>query len=354
MKNKKSVITSAEIQPKTKKKRSKAKSLIPLLIILLGACVLLYPAMGNVISYCQQMNVVAEYEKQVSEMKSKDIEIQKKLAIEYNQNLGQIVVNDPFADLESSAPSTEVTQPTEEQDPDDYFEMLTISNNNVMGFIKIPDIKLTCPIFHGTSEAQLQVGVGHLQGTSLPVGGLGSHCVITGHTGIPGNMLFTDLDKLEVGDKFYLHILDEVLAYEIDQINIVEPQDTSKLQIERDNDLCTLVTCTPYGINSHRLLVRGVRTEYVDFEDEYEAETVLTTDSDGNIISKPVDSDMINIFGILIPKWVLWVMIPVGAILIAFIIFVILRKRKRSKESSKRLIDKDEQRNQNQEENNKE
>lgn len=356
MKNKKSAITNAETQPKTKKKRSKAKSIIPLLIILAGACVLLYPAMGNVISYYQQMSVVADYEKQIAEMKSEEIELQKKLAIEYNKSLGQIVVNDPFADLEESTPATEVTQPTEqeEEDPDKYYEMLTVSNDNVMGFIKIPDIKLTCPIYHGTTEAQLQVGAGHLQGTSLPIGGLGTHCVITGHTGIPGNMLFTDLDKLEVGDKFYLHILDEVLAYKVDQINIVEPQDTSKLQVERDKDLCTLVTCTPYGINSHRLLVRGVRTEYVASEDEYEAETVLITDSEGNIVSKPIDSDMINIFGILIPKWVMWVIIPVGALLIAFIIFVIIRKRKRSKQGSKRLIDKGEQRNQKQEENDKE
>ena len=130
-----------------------------------------------------------------------------------------------------------------------------------MGYIEIPVIDVMLPIYHGTKESVLQIAVGHLDWTSLPVGGAGSHCVLSGHRGLPSARLFTDLDKLKVGDVFMLHVLNEILTYEIDQILIVEPQDTDPLLIEPGKDLCTLITCTPYGINSHRMLVRGHRIE---------------------------------------------------------------------------------------------
>ena len=158
-------------------------------------------------------------------------------------------------------------------------------------------------------------------------------------------MLFTDLDKLKVGDKFYLHILDEVLAYKIDQIKVVEPNDTTDLQIDRQKDYTTLITCTPYGINSHRLLVRGVRSEYIPGEDNYESGTITTTDENGNVITKRVDggSDEVNIFGLLVPLWVLWLMIPLVALILILIIVIIVRRKLRKKRSAEVLADENEE-----------
>ena len=130
-----------------------------------------------------------------------------------------------------------------------------------MGYIEIPRIKCSLPIYHGTDEAVLQIAVGHIAGTSLPVGGEGSHCVLSGHRGLPSAKLFTDLDQMGEGDLFMLHVLDETLAYEVDQITVVLPEEVNDLELVKGEDYCTLVTCTPYGINSHRLLVRGRRTE---------------------------------------------------------------------------------------------
>jgi len=130
-----------------------------------------------------------------------------------------------------------------------------------MGYIEIEKIGVNLPIYHGVSEAVLQVGAGHIEGSSLPIGGIGTHCIISGHRGLPSAMLFTDLDKLEIGDVFLINILDETLTYEINQILTVEPDQVDSLEIDKDKDLCTLVTCTPYGVNSHRLLITGTRVE---------------------------------------------------------------------------------------------
>ncbi len=144
---------------------------------------------------------------------------------------------------------------------DEYNSLLNVGGNGIMGYIEIPEQKIILPIYHGTSEAVLQIAVGHLDWSSLPVGGTGTHCVMSGHRGLPSAKLFTHLDELVEGDTFVVRVLDEVFTYEVDQILIVEPEDVSALTIEPGNDLCTLVTCTPYGINSHRLLVRGHRIE---------------------------------------------------------------------------------------------
>lgn len=139
-----------------------------------------------------------------------------------------------------------------------------VAGNGIMGYVEIPAIDVELPVYHGVEDTILQVAIGHIEGSSLPVGGPDTHCVVSGHRGLPSAKLFTDLDQLEAGDLFLLHVLDETLAYEVDQIHIVEPEDTSLLEIEEGQDLCTLVTCTPYGINSHRLLVRGHRVETPD------------------------------------------------------------------------------------------
>ena len=147
------------------------------------------------------------------------------------------------------------------QEDELYRGILSTDDNGMMGYITIPELRLKLAIYHGVDESVLQVGIGHIEGSSLPVGGDSTHCVISGHRGLPSAKLFTDIDKLVVGDVFMLHVYDEMLTYEIDQILIVEPEDYSALAIEEGKDYCTLVTCTPYGINTHRLLVRGHRVE---------------------------------------------------------------------------------------------
>ena len=142
-----------------------------------------------------------------------------------------------------------------------YESILDVTGTGIMGYIDIPKLRISLPIYHGTDETVLQIAIGHLEGSSLPIGGEDTHCVISGHRGLPSAKLFTDLDLMETGDCFQLHVLDETLTYEVDQIRIVEPNDMANLMIEKGKDYCTLVTCTPYGINSHRLLVRGHRVE---------------------------------------------------------------------------------------------
>ena len=151
-------------------------------------------------------------------------------------------------------------QPTEAEQ-ERYESLLNISGNGIMGYIEIPAIGVSLPIYHGVEDTVLQIAIGHIEGTSLPVGGPGTHCVVSGHRGLPSAKLFTDLDQLVEGDVFLLRVLDEVLTYAVDQIHIVEPHEVDLLEIQEGQDLCTLVTCTPYGINSHRLLVRGHRIE---------------------------------------------------------------------------------------------
>ena len=191
---------------------------------------------------------------------------------------------------------------TDEQ-KEQYNQLLNVGGNGIMGYIEIPSIGVTLPVYHGTSESVLQVAVGHLEWTSLPVGGESSHCVVSGHRGLPSAKLFTDLDKLAEGDVFIFRILDEILTYEVDQILIVEPDQTDALQIQAGKDLCTLVTCTPYGINSHRLLVRGHRVE-----NAAEAKVVRVTADAVQIepvIVAPVVAApllLILLIGVMIPK----------------------------------------------------
>lgn len=321
-----------------RKKHSKIPIIISIILILSGILVLLYPSVGNVISYFQQRGIVDEYERTIAEMTKSDNSAQKKIAAQYNDSLGQIAVQDPF----STERKIESVDP--KQDSDDYYTALNIGQQNIMGYIKIPKISISIPIYHDATEVQLQKGICHLKGTSLPIGGLGTHCVLTGHTGVPGNMLFTDIDKLEIGDRFYLHILDDVLAYEIDQIKVVEPSDTRELRIDRQQDYCTLVTCTPYGINSHRLLVRGVRTQYTQGEDDYESSTVVITDEDGNTVIRHVADagNKVNVFGVSVSKMLMRLIIRVGLLCVVITAIVIVIKRKKSKNSEKCIGDSNE------------
>lgn len=321
-------------EKKEKKSGQKNLWLFKILIIvvfLFGIALLVYPSLGNIISCVQQQQVVEEYEKQIAQMYEKDIEMQKDLAVKYNKSLSQITLQDPFENID------EPTEAESKQSLDSYFDMLSVGGQNMMGYIKIPKISVSLPIYHGASEAQLQKGVGHLNGTSLPVGGEGTHCVLSGHTGVPGNMLFTDLDKLEIGDRFYLHVLDEVLAYKVDSINVIDPDDTSKIKIEPGKDYCTLLTCTPYGINTHRLLVRGERTAYTEGEDDENVDVIEVTDADGNVVETRIaPKDYIEIFGLRIPNWVAYVLIPILSFLLILLVLIIVRKRNREKDEEEK------------------
>lgn len=234
-------------------KKGKLSSFILILIFLVGLSLLLYPSVSDYWNSLHQSRAIAQYAEQVAEL---DRDLYDQLwadAARYNQSL-----------LQKAACFVLSGEEREE-----YESLLNVSGNGIIGYIEIPSIGCSLPVYHGTDEAVLQIAVGHLEWSSLPVGGESTHCVISGHRGLPSAKLFTNLDQLVEGDLFMLRVLDEVLTYEVDQILIVEPQDTSALRIEEGQDYCTLVTCTPYGINTHRLLVRGRRVDNIE-----EAKTV--------------------------------------------------------------------------------
>ena len=225
--------------------RKHASTMILILILVVGLSLMLYPSLSNWWNEAHQSRAIAAYSQEVSKLDENRYDELWQQAWEYNRSL----VGRENAYLLDDSQKAE------------YERLLDVSGMGIMGYIEIPSINVSLPIYHGTEESVLQVAVGHLEWTSLPVGGESTHCVLSGHRGLPSAKLFTDLDRLVVGDRFRLGVLDQVLTYEVDQILIVEPQDTEALLIEEGKDLCTLVTCTPYGINTHRLLVRGHRVE---------------------------------------------------------------------------------------------
>lgn len=213
------------------------------LIFLTGVGLLVYPTFSDYWNSLHQSQAIVNYVENITNIDNEHYDVLWADAVAYNKDLSEKGINWLLSDEEKEA----------------YNEYLKIDDTGVMAYIDIPIIECSLPIYHGTDEAILQVAVGHIEGSSLPVGGAGSHCVMSGHRGLPSAKLFTDLDKLVEGDTFMIHTLDATLTYEVDQIRIVEPTDLSDLQIEEGKDYCTLVTCTPYGINTHRLLVRGHR-----------------------------------------------------------------------------------------------
>lgn len=221
------------------------KTLLIVTLAIVGTCVLLYPLVNTLINNYNQSYVSQEYSKSVQALSKSDSEAELERAHAYNESLISGVITDPFA---SNVVNVHVSD-------DAYKDLLDV--NSVMGILSIPKIDLKLPIYHGTSDDILDEGVGHLYGTSLPVGGEGTHAVLTGHRGLPTATLFTDLGELEEGDIFSVSVMGETLTYQVDQIKVVEPNDTRDLQIVQGEDYVTLLTCTPYGINTHRLLVRG-------------------------------------------------------------------------------------------------
>lgn len=224
-------------------KKGTFSTVILILVLLLGLSLLLYPSFSDYWNSLHQTRAIATYSEQVATLDTDKYQHIWDDALAYNESL--------------HGRSNEYLLSEEQQAL--YEQQLNVSGDGIMGYIEIPEIGVILPIYHGTSESVLQVAVGHLEWTSLPTGGEGTHCVLSGHRGLPSAKLFTDLDQLQEGDVFLLRILDELMTYEVDQILIVEPDETDALLIEKGRDLCTLVTCTPYGVNSHRLLVRGHR-----------------------------------------------------------------------------------------------
>ena len=223
--------------------------MICLSFALIAVGITLYPLVSNLISETNRSIIETKYSKAVEQMDDSERIHARMDAQAYNATL-------------RSATDNLYTKEAQQKAADSYESLLNIRGDGIMGYVDIPILGAELPIYHGTSEETLDRGVGHLLGSSLPVGGTGTHCVLTGHSGLAGQRMFSDLNKLQKGDVFYLKILDETLAYMILDINTVLPEDTSMLAIDPDRDSCTLVTCTPYGVNTHRLLVRGERIKY--------------------------------------------------------------------------------------------
>ncbi len=237
--------------------KKKDFSTIALIIVFfVGVSVLLYPTVSDYWNSLHQSQAIATYADSVENMDEQDYEKLWDAAVSYNQKLFQSGHGLGLKDEEK----------------EEYNKLLDVSGTGIMSYIEIPKIKCSLPVYHGTDEGVLQIAVGHIEGSSLPVGGLNTHCVLSGHRGLPSAKLFSNLDKLEEGDIFMIRTLDQTLTYEVDQIRIVLPDEVEDLKIEEGKELCTLVTCTPYGINTHRLLVRGHRVA-----NQEEAEAVRVT-----------------------------------------------------------------------------
>lgn len=233
-----------------KKRKMTIKDIIRLLVLVVAFAVLLYPTVSSYVNEKNGSKVVSNYDTESVRLSNAEKEKMLEDARAYNKEmLSNIDLIDPFSQGEKSLDAR-------------YESLLNIDGSGMMGYIRIPKIKVEIPIYHGTSESVLQAGVGHFWGTSLPVGGESTHTVLTGHRGLPTKTLFTNMDKLVKGDVFYIKVLDETLAYKVDQILTVLPEETDALSIVPGQDYATLVTCTPYAINTHRLLVRGHRIPY--------------------------------------------------------------------------------------------
>lgn len=233
--------------------KQKILTILAILVFLAGISLLAYPVVSNLLYEKEQEELMEHYDSIAGEKVTADEQAEElQECRDYNRGLlqGGVLLTDPF-DMSQLDPSA---MP--------YAGLLNVDQEGGMAYLRIPAIDVELMIYHGTEEEVLQKGVGHLQGSSLPVGGAGTHCVLSAHTGLNDKKLFTDLDQLENGDLFYIHVLGEILAYQVDQIRVVLPEETEDLKINTREDYVTLVTCTPYGINTHRLLVRGTRVPY--------------------------------------------------------------------------------------------
>lgn len=278
------------------------KKMIIVFIFLSGLSLLLYPMISNKWNDYRQKQLITGYDKTVKEAQQAgriDYEEEWKKARVYNEALLPAILPDSFAVAASS------------EEPDrEYMSCLNLTGDGMMGYVEIPKINIKIPVYHTVSTEILEKAAGHLEGSSLPTGGESTHAVISAHRGLPSASLFTDLDKMEDGDHFLLYILDDILCYEVDKISVVDPEDTKDLVVEEGKDFVTLLTCTPYGVNTQRLLVRGYRVDY-------EPETVQAEEKNTAGIS-------------LHTNYLLWAVVGLG-ITAAFIVVLYLREQKLKK-----------------------
>lgn len=282
-----------------RERKIRTADVIRAVVLIIALSVLLYPTVSSYFNAKNSSTIASDYDQSVNSMTSEEKQKMWDEAVAYNQTLvGNTSFRDPFTE-------------TDGEKNDVYEKLLNIDGNGMMGYIRIPKIDVMLPVYHGTEERVLQVAAGHISTSSLPVGGESTHAVLTGHRGLPSARLFTDLDQLAQGDVFYLHILDHKLAYKVDQILTVLPTETEALEITEGEDLCTLVTCTPYAVNTHRLLIRGHRIPYV------EATEIMPDETDG----------------FHMPFEILMLLIAVFILLIILIIWriVVWRKKKRGR-----------------------
>lgn len=254
-------------------KSEKILLIIAIIFIIVGTGIFLYPSISNYFAEKNHVEAIRNYDKMVIKIGEDSLKKEKEKAQTYNENLSGDPVHDPFV-LGSGYAL-----------PENYKEVLNISGDGIMGYIQIPKISVDLPIYHGTSEEVLEKGVGHIQNTSVPIGGNSTHSVLTGHTGLPNAELFTRLDELVVGDIFYIHVLNDILTYKVYEIKVVLPDNISELQITNGNDFVTLVTCTPYGVNSHRLLVKAKRVEYEDYTENNNSGNTTEASNNSNTIN---------------------------------------------------------------------
>lgn len=278
-------------------RKNKVVTFILILMLLAGLSLLLYPTVSDYWNSMHQSRAIAAYTSAVEELDTSTYDELWEKARKYNERL--------FQDNRG------LFLPEEERE--EYEALLNVSGNGVMGYIEIPSIQCALPIYHGTDEAVLQIAIGHIEGSSLPVGGENTHCVVSGHRGLPSAKLFTNLDQIREGDIFLLKILNETLTYEVDQILTVLPDEVEALKMEKGKDLCTLVTCTPYGINSHRLLVRGHR---IPNREEPAEEEQPTVEDSGN-------------------KTVLFAACTGAVLVLLALVWILAHKRKRWKEKGR-------------------
>ena len=243
--------------------RRRLGNLILVLILLVGVGLIAYPSFSDWWNNFHQTRAIAGYTEQVANMDKEDFDRMWAEAEEFNRYLSQ-------SPGRFNLSTEEIAR---------YNSILDVTGTGIMGYIDIPKIKVSLPIYHGTDEEILQIAIGHIIGTSFPIGGAGAHCAVSGHRGLPSAKLFTDIDRLQAGDRFLLQILDRTLTYEVDQIRIVEPNDLSQIQIVEGGDYCTLLTCTPYGINTQRLLVRGYRIDSTQKKNLYIANEAYKVDT---------------------------------------------------------------------------
>ena len=274
-------------------------TIISIIMFIIGICIFFYPTISNYIANKNYEKVINNYENKSSEVTKEDLAKEYEKAVKYNNSLVGDPVYDPFI------PGTGYSI------PDNYEEVLNIAGDSIMGYIEIPKISLRIPIYHGSSEKTLEKGIGHIETSALPIGGLGNNPILTGHRGLPRAELFTRLDELKVKDKIYLYVLNKNLAYEVDKISIILPNELSKLASYKDKDLITLITCTPYGVNTHRLVVQGHRIPYVKEEKDKIKK--------GNIF-KLSESFLIRILGIVLGIGIL-------------ILLLVINKRRKNNEN---------------------